>query len=440
MKKLITVVAALTAFSVFSATQTSKEYVDAQDGELHDEITAHKENGSNPHGVTAAQVDAYSKDEADEKFVSEEADPTVPEWAKRVNKPTYAAHEVGAVADDEIYANVSNKAFQAAEAHEHSVVWITPINRGVLPSGVDSELTRMGEYSLGAAQFNLATYGMRDRDDTIMKKATESGSGFDGSVYKFTNLFYYTSRIVSQGLNTRTYYDWWGNFFLDWDNITGNKPNADKLWNTERTVFQDVFGGVYEITRSEKFDFVSHDYGYLYTNVEWNVLVVESASRFLRSTWFYGDPDGWSHVIIRNKSTDLSIQNVSWKRIIYLRGTVRETDLSDCTEDDPDTLVFNFPSGGGSYVVHSVYDSHTNKISQVLYSGDVEPPGDYANVSNKAMTAMQPANTYNKDETDALIAANKPEYEDLASNVVWRIEADGARFFFKPVRPVHTED
>ena len=140
MKKLITVVAALTAFSVFSATQTSKEYVDAQDGELHDEITAHKENGSNPHGVTAAQVDAYSKDEADEKFVSEEADPTVPEWAKMPEPPrpdvssvnlktgdvTLYANDVGAYSKEETdaaiasatpvdYANVSNKAYSAVQ-------------------------------------------------------------------------------------------------------------------------------------------------------------------------------------------------------------------------------------------------------------------------------------------------------------------------------------
>ena len=49
-------------------------------------------------------------------------------------------------------------------------------------------------------------------------------------------------------------------------------------------------------------------------------------------------------------------------------------------------------------------------------------------------------NTYTKTETDSLIAANKPEYEDVPSNVVWRIEAEGGRFFFKPVRPINMED
>ena len=67
-------------------------------------------------------------------------------------------------------------------------------------------------------------------------------------------------------------------------------------------------------------------------------------------------------------------------------------------------------------------------------------PADYETVKAKANGAAPQSTTYTKTETDELIAENKPEYEDLASNVVWRIEADGARFFFKPVRPVHTED
>lgn len=40
----------------------------------------------------------------------------------------------------------------------------------------------------------------------------------------------------------------------------------------------------------------------------------------------------------------------------------------------------------------------------------------------------------------AVGAAIKPEYEDIPSNVVWRIEAEGGRFFFKPVRPISMEN
>ena len=81
MNKLIAILAIGMAGCAFSATQTSKEYVDAQDTELHNEIVGHKEDADNPHGVTAGQVGAYTKGEADEKFISEETDPNVPEWA-----------------------------------------------------------------------------------------------------------------------------------------------------------------------------------------------------------------------------------------------------------------------------------------------------------------------------------------------------------------------
>lgn len=90
------------------------------------------------------------------------------------------------------------------------------------------------------------------------------------------------------------------------------------------------------------------------------------------------------------------------------------------------------PVGGTS----GFYIGNQN-MTQLLASAK---PSDYDAVKAKANSAMQPANTYNKTETDALIAANKPEYEDIPSNVVWRIEAEGGRFFFKPVRPINMED
>ena len=67
-------------------------------------LTAHEGRADNPHGVTAAQVGAYTKDEADDKIAAAtagllrtESDPTVPAWAKAAKKPTYTATEVGAV-------------------------------------------------------------------------------------------------------------------------------------------------------------------------------------------------------------------------------------------------------------------------------------------------------------------------------------------------------
>ena len=37
--------------------------------------------------------------ENDSGFITEESDPTVPEWAKKATKPTYTAEEVGALPD-----------------------------------------------------------------------------------------------------------------------------------------------------------------------------------------------------------------------------------------------------------------------------------------------------------------------------------------------------
>lgn len=49
------------------------------------------------------EIDAYTKQESDDKYqekgsyLTEETDPTVPDWAKAPNKPNYTAEEVGAI-------------------------------------------------------------------------------------------------------------------------------------------------------------------------------------------------------------------------------------------------------------------------------------------------------------------------------------------------------
>ena len=48
------------------------------------------------HKLNETAMDAYTKAEADAKFLTTEGDPTVPAWAKTATKPSYTASEVGA--------------------------------------------------------------------------------------------------------------------------------------------------------------------------------------------------------------------------------------------------------------------------------------------------------------------------------------------------------
>lgn len=55
-------------------------------------------------------MDAYTKAEADAKFLTTEADPTVPSWAKAATKPTYTAAEVGAESTGAVSAHNTDTA------------------------------------------------------------------------------------------------------------------------------------------------------------------------------------------------------------------------------------------------------------------------------------------------------------------------------------------
>lgn len=55
-------------------------------------------------------MDAYTKAEADAKFLTTEADPTVPEWAKAATKPAYTAAEVGAESAGTVSTHNTNTA------------------------------------------------------------------------------------------------------------------------------------------------------------------------------------------------------------------------------------------------------------------------------------------------------------------------------------------
>ena len=63
----------------------------------------------------ANKTDVYTKSEIDSKnYLTSESDPTVPDWAKQPNKPTYTAREVGALPDTTVIPNSAAQAPPAA--------------------------------------------------------------------------------------------------------------------------------------------------------------------------------------------------------------------------------------------------------------------------------------------------------------------------------------
>ena len=125
---------------------------------------------------------------------------------------------------------------------------------------------------------------------------------------------------------------------------------------------------------------------------------------------------------------------------IYAKNSiVSDTIVSAPTVDATGSIRI----GSRTYYLHNEDECLADDNGKFAHVSDISSAisAENPNFSNAVMAVTQDfkTNTYTKTETDALIAANKPEYEDVPSNVVWRIEAEGGRFFFKPVRPIHTE-
>lgn len=126
---------------------------------------------------------------------------------------------------------------------------------------------------------------------------------------------------------------------------------------------------------------------------------------------------------------------------IYARNSiVSDTIVSAPTVDATGSIRL----GSRTYYLHNEDECLADDNGKFAHVSDISSAISAENptFSNAAMAVTQDfkTNTYTKTETDALIAANKPEYEDVPSNVVWRIEAEGGRFFFKPLRPINLED
>ena len=167
----------------------------------------------------------------------------------------------------------------------------------------------------------------------------------------------------------------------------------------------------------------------------------------------YIDEGGYNELSILGSLKEIFIQNSIYGSTLDCHGiTIHEDvagnrrytalgkyDIALVDRNNPEqNSSLYFPEGQQGTIALQNWQS----LSAMLDSTNATTLAENPTFSNAVMAVTQDfkTNTYTKTETDALIAANKPEYEDVPSNVVWRIEAEGGRFFFKPVRPIHTED
>ena len=167
----------------------------------------------------------------------------------------------------------------------------------------------------------------------------------------------------------------------------------------------------------------------------------------------YIDEGGYDELSILGSSKEIFIQNSIYGSTLDCHGiTIHEDvagnrrytalgkyDIALVDRNNPEqNSSLYFPEGQQGTIALQNWQS----LSAMLDSTNATTLAENPTFSNAVMAVTQDfkTNTYTKTETDALIAANKPEYEDVPSNVVWRIEAEGGRFFFKPVRPINMED
>ena len=243
MKKLIAIIGIGFALCATASTQTSKEYVDKKDNEIRSDLTSHTSNESNPHGVTADQVGSYSKDEADDLFVTEEEDPTVPAWAKLPNPPAanvnsvndkggdvwlYAA-DVGAVPNDANYTSVMTKANSALQSESDPTIYdwakastkpsYTPAEVGSVPNNSDyanvkskalSALQAESDPSVSAwakastkPSYTPAEVGAVANDATYAQVASKAGSALQWSDIS-PSVSQFSTAVLAVGLNIDT--------------------------------------------------------------------------------------------------------------------------------------------------------------------------------------------------------------------------------------------
>lgn len=221
MKRLLTIVAnLLTAVAVAAPTanedfvlaedaqtytnavRAAKDYTDAKVSDVAgtadmawgaatsagNQLSAHEADHDNPHKVTAAQVNAYTKAEADAKVASAtagllraESDPTVPAWAKAAKKPTYTASEVNAYTKTQTDAAISSATSGLASVSSVSSV-SSALGDHVADDGNPHGVTAAQVGAMTKAQGDAAYYPKSEGD---LWAAWWSGDGFRVTVTNY---------------------------------------------------------------------------------------------------------------------------------------------------------------------------------------------------------------------------------------------------------------
>lgn len=143
----------------------------------------------------ANKTDVYTKSEIDSKnYLTSESDPTVPNWAKQPNKPTYTAREVGALPDTTVIPDISPLATKEelasslnGKADKTEVYTKSEIdNKGFL-----TEHQSLDSYALKTEIPDISNLAAKDevafKNDVYTKTEVDekisSGGSFDSSLY-----------------------------------------------------------------------------------------------------------------------------------------------------------------------------------------------------------------------------------------------------------------
>lgn len=143
----------------------------------------------------ANKTDVYTKSEIDSKnYLTSESDPTVPNWAKQPNKPTYTAREVGALPDTTVIPDISPLATKEelasslnGKADKTEVYTKSEIdNKGFL-----TEHQSLEDYALKTDIPDISNLAAKDevafKNDVYTKTEVDekisSGGSFDSSLY-----------------------------------------------------------------------------------------------------------------------------------------------------------------------------------------------------------------------------------------------------------------